>query len=267
MTSAAAAEPAPRRTRRGQIIIGPSVASRWLPLALAGMPLVALVLSPLASAGLEQWRFARLLAHGPDAITDLLDPPLLSLLIAAVAVWILLALWALVPILATYRAVVLDPERRVIAPRTARDVLGLRTSAARARAERPLGEIRRALADPERQGTGLVELDRPDAAGESEEPETWSIPHLGWDDAGFDGMRALQCAIGQPVAAPRRVLLAQARVLDRARSDREVAERLGMPWREEYARDHAAFRRDLDHARRVLGGKEPRGPEDRAGGR
>ena len=40
-------------------------------------------------------------------------------------------------------------------------------------------------------------------------------------------------------------------------ANRELARRVGMPWREEYADDRAAFQRDFDRARRVLGGREP----------
>src|SRR5699024_2980770 len=95
-----------------------------------------------------------------------------------------------------------------------------------------------------------------------QEERRWVIPEIGWDDASFDGLRTLQSAAGLRPAPPRPALVAEARRRRRAELHREYARRLGMPWKEEYARDEEAFQAEFDRIRRVLGGKEPARPGD-----
>ena len=70
----AATAPAPRRTRGGEVLVGPSVRARYLPGALIGLPLVSLLLSPFAGAGLQQWRISRLRGGHDGLLEQLLAP-------------------------------------------------------------------------------------------------------------------------------------------------------------------------------------------------
>ena len=88
--------------------------------------------------------------------------------------------------------------------------------------------------------------------------QQWVVPESGWDAAAFDGLRVLQAAAGLRPAPPRAEVVRENRRIHRERNHRELAARLGMPWREEYAHDEVAFRTEFDRVRRVLGGKEPR---------
>lgn len=259
--------PRPRLTRRGEVIIGPTVWARWRPAALLGLPLIALVLSPLASAGVQEWRRAQLRDHGPTAVTDLLSSSLVQIVVAAVGLWVLLALWALVPMALTGRPVRFDGERGTL---TRGRGLGRRTQ------RRDLSRVLWALGDPERDAQASIGLAATDPStpvtepgatvtgtpgdGDDEgppEPEQWLVPFIGWDDASFDGLRVLQEQAGLMPSPPRPVLLRQARRERRERVHRELAAQIGMPWREEYVQDPALFQRDFDHARRVLAGLEP----------
>lgn len=278
--------PAPRRTRSGAVRIGPSILARYRPGALIGLPLVALLLCPLGAAGLQQWRWGTLAEHGPTALTDLLAHDLVVFPIAALLIWALLALWAFVPLVATTPQVVLDERRGVLVRRR-----GLRP-----REERPLSSVVWAVGEGERDaialigfarpGTGGVDdvsdadagtgpdagavdpvgLESPDVHGDPGEPvgsadvERWVVPYIGWDDRSFEGLRVLQTAAGLRPSPPRRELVQEARRQRQVRARREMAERVAMPWRPEYEHDAAAFGRDHDHARRVLGGKEPQDP-------
>lgn len=277
---AAVQVPRPRRTRRGEVLVGPSVGARYRPGALVGLPLISLVLSPLIATALEtgiRSVISRRIAagHPPSALPSSLLPipyPVLLILGFLVA-WALLALWALVPLVLTSRAVLLDEERGTVVLRR-----GLRRSA-----PRELSDVLWAVGGAERDAVALVGLTDPgsppetdDGHGDGEadgdeadddevaQPIQWVVPAIGWDDASFDGLRALQAATGFPAAPPRPVLAAVARRQRQAQAHREMADRILMPWREEYAADPAAFQRDFDHARRVLGGKEPSGPAERS---
>lgn len=257
--------PRPRLTRRGEVIIGPTVWARWRPAALLGLPLIALVLSPLASAGVQEWRRAQLRDHGPTAVTDLLSSSLVQIAVAAVGLWVLLALWALVPMGLTGRPVRVDGERGTL---TRGRGLGRRAQ------RRDLRSVLWALGDPERDAQasiglavtdaippvtepGAIEIDTSGDDDGTPEPEEWLVPFIGWDDASFDGLRVLQEQAGLMPSPPRPVLLRQARRERRERVHRELAARIDMPWLEEYAQDPALFQRDFDHARRVLAGLEP----------
>lgn len=236
------AAPAPRRTRDGAVLVGPSVRSRYLPGALIGLPLLSLLLAPFAAAGLQEWRFSRLRAGHDGMLEQLLAPSTVQLLVGALALWAVFALWGLVPLLLTRTVVLLDEEAGTLTLRK-----GVRT---RDRAR--LSQVEYAVGEAERGSMGLIGVR---AEGEAE-PRQWVIPEIGWDAAAFDGLRVLQQAAGFTPAPPRRVLVAEARRAHRERNHRELAARAGMPWREEYARDEALFRAEFDRIRRVLGGKE-----------
>ena len=93
-------------------------------------------------------------------------------------------------------------------------------------------------------------------APEQQEVRQWVVPEIGWDAASFDGLRVLQAAAGFRPAPPREVLVREERRGRVEAAHRELAARLGMPWREEYAHDEAVFQAEFDRVRRVLGGRE-----------
>ncbi|HLQ80504.1 MAG TPA: hypothetical protein VK122_05370 [Brachybacterium sp.] len=239
--------PAPRRTRSGQVVVGPTVRARYAPAALIGLPLVSVLLSTFAGAGLQQWRSSRLRDGHDGLLEQLLAPAWAQLLLGALALWGLLALWALVPLVLTHRVVLFDERTGALTLRR-----GLRT------ADRAtLAEVRYATGDAERGGMALIGLEG-DGDADGEEPgRRWVVPESGWDAAAFDGLRILQSAAGLRPAPPRAELVRENRRSRRERSHRELAARLGMPWREEYSADEDAFRAEFDRVRRVLGGKEP----------
>ncbi|MFC0675278.1 hypothetical protein [Brachybacterium hainanense] len=245
------AAPAPRRTRDGRVIIGPTVASRYRPGALIGLPLVAAVLAAFPAAGLEQWRAARIAAGDAGRLTELLQPMAVQLVLSWLGLWALLALWALVPLIATHRAALLDEAAGRLALRR-----GLRV-----RQDVPLAEVVYAVGEAERGYDALIGIGAPTAPDEAAR-EQWRIPHIGWDDPGFDGLRVLQAAAGLRPSPPRAELIAASRRGRREAAHREMAQRIGMIWRPEYGQDEERFQRDFDHARRVLGGKEPARPGD-----
>lgn len=233
--------PAPRRTRSGEVIVGPTVASRYRPGALIGLPLVAAVLSPFAGAALQQWRRSRLVGGHDGVLEQVLAPAGVQLLIGALLLWGLFALWALVPLLMTHRIVLLDETSGTLRLRR-----GLRTADTAA-----LPEVHHAVGEAERGSLGLIGVQ-----GDGELRQ-WIIPEIGWDSAAFDGLRALQTAAGLPPSPPREQLVAEARRQRRREVNRELARRVGMPWKAAYEQDEAAFQAEFDRVRRVLGGKEP----------
>jgi hypothetical protein len=218
------------------------VRSRYLPGALIGLPLVSLLLSPFAGAGLQQWRISRLQAGRDGLLEQLLAPAWTQLLLGALLLWALFALWALVPLLLTRTVVLLDPVTGRLRLRK-----GLRT---RDRAH--LGEVEYAVGEAVRGSLGLIGVRSPGDAA----PRQWVVPEIGWDAESFDGLRALQAAAGFTPAPPRGVLVHEERRARRETAHRELAARLGMPWREEYAHDEAAFQAEFDRVRRVHGGRE-----------
>lgn len=241
--------------------MGPSVRSRYVPGALIGLPLVSLLLSPFGGAALQQWRSTRLRGGHDGLLEQLLAPAWAQLLLGALALWLLFALWALVPLVLTHRVVLFDDRTGTLALRR-----GLRITD-----RGTLGQVRYATGDAERGGMALIGLhgagplgDGPAGAGPSGDAEDeaplrqWVVPESGWDDAAFDGLRVLQAAAGLRPAPSRGLVVQELRRARRERKRRELAERLGMPWQEEYAEDDAAFQAEFDRVRRVLGGKEPR---------
>lgn len=244
--------PVPRRTRRGEVLVGASLGARYLPAALVGLPIVSLVLSPLGAAAVQQWVLrpaVRIRLGGAVHAADTLG---VQLLVAFCLLWALLALWALLPIVLSQRVVLLDPERAILSRRR-----GLRRLP-----DRPVADVVWAVGEADRDAVALIGLLPGGArADDDREAEQWVVPHIGWDDASFDGLRALQEAAGLSVSPPRPVLAAAARRRRRTAAHRVLAERYDIPWRPEYE-DPAVFECELDHVRRVLGGKEGPRPED-----
>ena len=238
----AATAPAPRRTRSGEVLVGPSVRARYLPGALIGLPLVSLLLSPFAGAGLQQWRISRLRGGHDGLLEQLLAPAWAQLLLGALLLWLLLALWAVVPLLLTRSVVLLDEQAGTLRRRQ-----GLRT-----RDRAGLDEVEYAVGEAVRGSMGLIGV----RGRGDEQVRQWIVPEIGWDAASFDGLRTLQAAVGLAPAPPREVLVAEHFRAHREASHRELAARLGMSWREEYALDEEAFRAEFDRVRRVLGGRE-----------
>lgn len=237
-----ATAPAPRRTRSGEVLVGPSVRARYLPGALIGLPLVSLLLSPFAGAGLQQWRHSRLRAGQDGPLEQLLAPAWTQLLLGALVLWALFALWALVPLLLTRTVVLLDESAGTLRLRK-----GLRT-----RDRGQLRQVEYAVGEAVRGSLGLIGVRAPG----QEQARQWVVPEIGWDTASFDGLRTLQAAAGFRPAPPRALLAHEERRVRREAANRELADRLGMPWREEYAHDEAAFQAEFDRVRRVLGGLE-----------
>lgn len=237
------AAPVPRRTRRGAVVIGPTVGARWGPGALLGLPIVALLLSPFAGAGLDQWRRMRLLDGPQGWMEEILAHGWAQILIGAGLLWALFAVWALVPMLATHQVVLFDDRSGELRLRK-----GLRTlDTAR------LEDVVHAVGEAERGRIGRIGM----VDGVRREHREWIVPEVGWDSASFDGLRALQEAAGLRTAPERQELVLEARRIRREAQHRELAARAGMPWRPEYAVDEAAFQQEFDRVRRVLGGKEP----------
>lgn len=235
--------PMPRRLRSGAVVVGPTIGARFLPGALLGLPLISILLSPFAGAGIQELRRSRLAAGHHGALEELLGSSAVQLLLGALVLWVLFALWALVPLVATRQVVLLDEAAGRLTMRRGPRSLDLA----------PLADAVRAVGGPERGDSAEIILD-----GE----RRWVVPGIGWDDRSFDGLRVLQAAAGLPVAPRRSQLVAEARHARRTALHREYAQRLGMPWREEYDRDEAAFQQEFDRVRRVLGGKEPPRPGD-----
>ena len=238
----AATAPAPRCTRGGEVLVGPSVRARYLPGALIGLPLVSLLLSTFAAAGLQQWRISRLRDGHDGLLEQVLAPAWAQLLIGALLLWLLLALWAVVPLLLTRSVVLLDEQAGTLRRRQ-----GLRT-----RDRAGLDEVEYAVGEAVRGSMGLIGV----RGRGDEQVRQWIVPEIGWDAASFDGLRTLQAAAGLAPAPPRELLVAEHFRAHREASHRELAARLGMPWREEYASDEEAFRAEFDRVRRVLGGRE-----------
>lgn len=249
--------PAPRRTRRGEILLGPSLRARYVPAALIGLPLVSAVLSPLGAAGIQQWVAQPRVRRQLGEAGPVLDTLGVQLLVAFCVLWALLALWALLPLALSRRVVVFDDRGGTLIRRR-----GLR----RLLPARPLGDVVWAVGEADRDAVALIGL-LPGGArpGDEREAEQWVIPHIGWDDASFDGLRALQDAAELTVAPTRSELAARARRLRRTDAHRVLAERYGICWRPEYE-EPAVFQAELDRVRRVLGGKESPGPGDRPTG-
>lgn len=225
------------------MIVGPTVRSRYLPGALIGLPLVSVLLSPFAGAALQQWRSTRLRAGHDGLLEQVLHPAWVQLLLGALLLWALFALWALVPLLLTRSTVQFDEQAGTLTRRK-----GLRTTDRAA-----LADVDHAVGEAERDGMALIGIRRAGTA----ELRQWVVPGIGWDSASFDGLRTLQAAAGLRPAPPRPVLVRENRRVRVARANHELADRLGMPWRSEYEHDEAAFRAEFDRVRRVLGGKEP----------
>ncbi|MGY5764031.1 hypothetical protein ACXET9_02365 [Brachybacterium sp. DNPG3] len=235
--------PSPRRTRAGAVVVGPTVGARYLPGVLMGLPLVSLLLSPFAGAGIQEWRRSRLADGHRGALEDLLSHAPVQLLLGALALWALFALWALVPLIATHQVALLDETSGRLTFRR-----GLRTADTA-----DLADVLLAVGGPERGDSAGIDL-----RGDRQ----WIVPGIGWDDRSFDGLRVLQEAAGLLVAPDREQLVAGARHARRTALNRQYAERLGMPWREEYEHDEAAFQQEFDRIRRVLGGRESARPGD-----
>ena len=97
--------PVPRRTRAGAVIVGPSLRARYVPAALIDLPMVAVLLSTFAAAGIQQWQTSRLLGGHDGPLEQLLAPAWVQLLLGAFALGVLFSLWALVPMILTHSVV------------------------------------------------------------------------------------------------------------------------------------------------------------------
>src|SRR5699024_2991225 len=166
---------------------------------------------------------------------QLLAPAAMQLLIGALLLWALFGLWGLVPLLMTHRVVRFDRAAATLVLRK-----GLR-STDRAR----LADVDHAVGEPERGSMALIGLRGRDEEG-AQTLRQWLVPEVGWDAASFDGLRVLQAAAGLRPAPPRRELVLENRRRRMARSIHELADRLVMPWRDEYEHDDAAFRAEFD---------------------
>ncbi|WP_246958056.1 hypothetical protein [Brachybacterium sp. Marseille-Q7125] len=236
--AAAPSAPAPRRTRRGAVLVGPSLAARYRPLVLMGLPLLAILLSPFAATALQAWHRRRVRAGHDGLVEQILGLATVQLVLGALLLWGLFALWALVPLVLTRTVVLFDADAGTLRLRK-----GLRITD-----RATLADVDHAVGEAERGGMALIGLRGPE--------RHWTIPEVGWDAASFDGLRALQAAAGFTPVPPREQILVEHRRTRGEARNRELAARVGMPWREEYAQDDAAFRTEFDRIRRVLGGIE-----------
>src|SRR5699024_7118887 len=155
-----------------------TIAARYRPGALIGLPLIAVLLSPLAGAGLQQWRRSRITDGYDGLLEQVLGPAWTQLLTGALLLWALFAIWAIVPLLMTHRAVHLDQSNGSLSLRR-----GLRTVD---RAQ--VADVLHAVGEAERGSLALIGI-----RGDVEERQ-WVVPEIGWDAASFDGLRVLQSA-------------------------------------------------------------------------
>jgi hypothetical protein len=226
--SAPGSEPSPPGglPTRGRVRVGPRPLRRVLPLWLVGGSVVALVLSGFAA---DTWRSVGV--GLPLVLGHVVGWATLMVVLLALA-WL---------VLGRETALVVDLDARTLHRRTPGSLLE------RGRREtRPLADLRTISEDPD--GDALLEV----RADGEDEPEVWSVPHVGWDDASWDGLRALQAAADLPVAPP----LAEARHRVRRAVEivhqREAAAAVALPWRAEYDDDPEAFRRAYDARRQEL---------------
>ncbi|MDO5662908.1 MAG: hypothetical protein Q4G40_09445 [Brachybacterium sp.] len=239
------APPAPRRTRDGRIIVGPSLGARYRPGATMGLPLVSALLSPVGAAGLSQIR-GRMIrdadgyrpAGWRGTVVDLLGNTAIQLLAGALLLWALLALWAFVLMALTHTSVTLAEQTRL---------LHRRRGPFRSPETRAIRDLIAAEGTADRHDVAILSFTA---------EEAWMVEDIGWDRASFDGLRALQAAAGLTVAPPATVLRQISRHRRLAVIHREMAAQVGMPWRDEYDDDPEAFSAEFDHVRRVLGGLE-----------
>lgn len=270
----------PRRTRDGAVIIGPTLWARARDGLLIGLPLISLVLCTFPGAALQQWRRAQIRAGHDGWLVDLLAPAWMQLLLGFLLLWLLLGACGVLALALTRRVVLLEEDTgrlRLLAGPRVRDRAQLRDVVFAIGEPTPNGMgligLRPGAATDPAAGEGRHAVDRRGAIDASQDARTddeseagmapqdelrrWSLPAVGWDDASFDGLRVLQAAAGLRPAPSRGILLATERRARRTEVNRELASRLGMPWREHYARDESAFQAEFDRVRRVLGGKEP----------
>lgn len=215
---------APKRDRQGRIIIGPTLLARWQPAAAKGLPLIAFATAGVVSAFLPADWFAAFSGW----------PRLVLRTLAGWAVgWGIMSATALLLLGLTHESTRMDTAAGAVLHRTLRR----RRSVA-------LADVMAVHPDARRQGATAIVT--PGA--------TLYVPHTGWDDAGFDGVRALQAELqprlGVMPAPPRAECMRQILLADALRTRRVMARALSMPWREEYA-DRDVFEQALDAARRA----------------
>lgn len=235
-----------RTDASGRIILGPTVLAHWRPAASMGLPLLAVPLSTMVAAfapGIRtlSWELS---AHLPFWAAQLIE---------FAAAWAVT--WAVTALLALAVLALTNPHAR-FAP--ASGTVSLRPGPF-ARGQRvPLEQILRIDADPRRQGSTDIWYRPADAAAE---PARITVPFSGWDDASFDGIRALAAAASVgPVPGPRAQEMAALLRASRTRDNRAMARSLGMGWRPEW-QDPSAFEAALDDARRSAGRTTGRGAD------
>lgn len=217
-------------------MIGPSPLSRWCPAARYGLPLIAAILASVAGAVLHRsWR-----GQFPGALPA-------SYLLAAVGLWISLSAALLLVLALTHPTVLLDEKRGLLRRRHGLVPIGRAA---------PLRRVLWAGVDAQDPSVAMIVL----AADEDGAPvEHWMIPHITWDESGYEGLRALHSRLGAPPMPPRTQLLRTARRSRVRAADQQLAALYSMPWRPEHE-DHERFLADFDQLRRDLGarGRRPR---------
>lgn len=224
MADVNASAPAPKLDRRGRIIIGPTLLARWTPAATIGLPIIALITAGVVSTFLPDVWFAAVTGW-PRLAVRVLAGWLVGWAVTSAAGLLLLAL--------THESARLDQDAGTVLHRSALKRWRCVT----------LADIVAVHPDARKQGATAIVTPG----------TTLYVPHTGWDDAGFDGVRALQAEL-QPrldvtPAPPRAQCMRQILLADALRTRRTIARALTMPWRDEYA-DRDTFERALDDARR-----------------
>lgn len=243
----------PRRTRRGWTVIGPSPLSRWWPAARYGIPLTAVLFSVVLGAALHrawQWSF-------PGALPA-------AYLIAAVLLWTALSAALLLVLALTHPTVLLEEKHGMLRRRRGLMPVGCPV---------PIDRLLWSGVDAQDPSIAMLVL-----AGEAraadvgadraeDSPKTavehWLVPHITWDEPGYEGLRALQRRVDAPLL-PSRTELRRSALRTRIRAtDQQLAARYAMPWRPEHE-DHERFLADFDARRRELAAAQGRARRPRA---
>ncbi|WP_058234822.1 hypothetical protein [Devriesea agamarum] len=273
-----------RRTRQGHVLVGPSFIARVAPALLIGVSTLALLLAPPVSSVWELLRRIGMVEGWvwvPGVLGGPFENPWWQMIAAWIAIWVFFAIIVLLTMGARHRVIVLDPATGCIQLRGL-----IRTKFPRGNEEVVSAQdVICADADARARGSAIVTLCAPDAHPPYSDPTsvpapshreatptpenlprgylasatvacamqnstTWAVPHIGWDDASWNGLRMLQRMAGQPISPARRDILARDLAQLRCWGRYEGARQAGMPWLPEYESDAALFQADFDAWRR-----------------
>lgn len=221
-------EPRPRRDRRGRVALGPTWWARTRPFVRYGAPLLAVFCYPVSSVIVMRFAMS-------DGLGYLWDQPWRAIA-ALLGGWAALSSLMALTLRLVHRTAWWDPATRT-----------LRRGRARVHGD----AITLVWADFRPQGVSLVQHGAAEGSNVAENGSV-AIPVSGWDTASFDGLRWLQRELGLASAPPLARLRADDRLARQRATNRTLAVRYQMPWREEWDDPHV-FLEAFDDRRRALG--------------